>query len=198
MHSTYNSYIRVLPQNSQKINVERVHKRLFYLMRMWYRNVFRDFACLKMVFDTYRGLFVNEKKLKELIEQYEGSTPLWYLNQICFAFEHAFQFRLLHYSEDTNYATFGLLYHGYPNLFLRERMGWIIGHLPGYHSSWPLDFLIKFSLGFYRQYDYLKVLKVGLEPKTHISLYSDKMRQVLLRARKKRELKSKSRKLDKT
>ena len=57
-------------------------------------------------------------------------------------------------------------------------MGWMTGHLPGYSGSWPLDFLVKFSLGFYRQYDYLKVLNVGLEPKTHISLYSDKIRQV--------------------
>lgn len=198
LHFAYNRYIRVLPRKAQKINVERLHKRLFYLMRMWYGNVFGDFACLKMVFDTYRPLFVSEEKLKELIEQYEGSPPLWYLNQICFAFEQAFQFHLLHYSEDTNYTTFGFLYHGYPNLFLRERMGWTTGHLPGYSSSWPLDFLIKFSLGFYSQYDYLKALNVGLEPKTHTSLYSDKMRQVLLRARKKGELKRKGRKLDKT
>lgn len=178
---TYVSYIRVLLPKAKKMNVERVHKHLFYLMRMWHWSVFGDFACFKMVFDTYRPLFVNEKKLKELIEQYEGSTPLWYLNQICFAFELAFQYHLLHYSEDKNYTTFGLLYHGYPS-FLRERMGWIAGHLPGHSGSWPLDFLIKFSLGLYRQYDYLKVLNVGLEPKTHISLYSDKTRQVLLRA----------------
>ena len=62
-------------------------------------------------------------------------------------------------------------------------MGWIARHLPGYSAgSWPLDFLIRFSLGLYRQNDYIKVLSVGLEPKTHISLYSDKTRQVLLRA----------------
>ena len=177
----YTRYTRALPPKAQKINLERVHKRLFYLMRMWYGNVFGDFACFKMVFDTYRPLFVNETKLKELIEQYERSTPLWYLNQICFAFEQAFQFHLLRYSEDKRYIIFGLLYHGYPS-FLRERMGWIAGRLPGYSGSWPLDFLIKFSLGLYRQYDYLKVINVGLEPKTHISLYSDKTRGVLLRA----------------
>lgn len=177
----YNRYARFLPLKAQKINVERAHKSLFYLMRMWYENVFGDFACYKMVFNTYRPLFVNERKLKELIEQYEGSTPLWYLKQISFAFELTFQFHLLHYLEDANYTTFGLLYYEYPSC-LRKRMGWMVGHLPGYSGSWPLDFLVKFSLGYYRQYDYLKVLNVGLEPKTHISLYSDKMRQVFRRA----------------
>lgn len=78
-------------------------------------------------------------------------------------------------------------------------MGWMAGHLPGHSGSWPLDFLVKFSLGFYRQYDYLKVLNVGLEPKTHISLYSDKMRQVIRRAvEEKKELKREGRKRNKT
>ena len=175
--STFARYVKFLPLKAQKMNVERAHKSLFYLMRMWYENVFGDFACYKMVFNTYGPLFVNERKLKELIKQYEGSTPLWYLNQICFAFEITFQFHILHYLQDANYTTFAVLYHKYPS-FLRERMGWSVGHLPSRSGSWPLDFLLKFSLGFYRQYDYLKVLNVGLEPKTHISLYSDKMRRV--------------------
>ena len=184
--STYNKYTKMLLLKAQNMNMERAQKRLFYLMRMWYENVFGNFACFKMVFNTYRPYFLDESRTKELIEQYEGSTPLWYLNQICFAFEHAFQFHLLHYLEDANYTTFGLFYHEYPS-FLRERMGWIVGHLSGYSGSWPLDFLVKFSLGFFRQYDYLKVLNVGLEPKTHISLYSDKMTQVFRRAMEKRK-----------
>ena len=178
---TYNRYTRVLHRKAQKMNVERAQKRLFYLMRMWHKNVFGQFACFKMVFNTFGPYFVDERRSTELIEQYKGSTPLWYLNQICFAFEHAFQFHLLYYLEDANYTTFGLLYHEYPS-FLRERMGWMVGHLPSNSRSWPFDFLVKFSLGFYRQYDYLKVLNVGLEPKTHISLYSDKVRQVFRRA----------------
>ena len=199
LFSTYMRYWKVLPRKAKKIKVERAQKILFYLMRMWYENVFGDFACFKMVFYTYRPLFANERKLKELIELYEGSIPLWYLNQICFAFEFTFQFHLLHYLQDADYTTFGLLYHEYPS-FLRERMGWNVGHLPGYSGSWPLDFLVKFLLGFYRQYDYLKVLNVGLEPKTHISLYSDKMRQAFHRRqwRGKKELNRKSRKLGKT
>jgi len=197
LFSTYNRYRKVLPRKSLKINVERAHKRLFYLMRMWHENVFENFACFKTVFNTYGPHFVDQRRWKQLIEQYEGSTPLWYLNQICFAFEHAFQLHLLHYLQDANYTTFGMLYNEYPR-FLRERMGWMADRLPGYSGSWPLDFLVKFSLGFYSHYDYLKVLNVGLEPNTHIPLYSDKTRQVLLRAMEKMELKRKSRKRDKT
>ena len=203
LFSALNRYIRVQFLKAQEMNVdwqERAQKRLFYLMRMWHENVFGDFACFKTVFNTFGPYFLDDRGSKELIEQYEGSTPLWYLTQICFAFEHAFQFHFLHYKEDANYTTFGLLHHEHPS-FLKERMGWMVGHLPGYSGSWPLDFLVKFSLGFYRQYDYLKVLNVGLEPKTHISLYSDKMRQVFRRARQRRrekELKRKGRNLDKT
>ena len=181
LFSTYSRYVRVLARKAQKMKLERAQKLLFYLMRMWYENVFGDFACLKTVFNTYGPYFVDERRSKELIEQYEGSTPIWYLHHISFAFEHAFQFHLLHYLEDANYTTFGVLYQKYPG-FLREQMGWMVGHLPGYSGSWPLDFLVKFSLGFYRQYDYLKILNVGLEPKTHISLYSDKTRQAFRRA----------------
>ena len=179
--STHSRYIKVVPRKALKINVERAHKRLFYLMRMWHENVFENFACFKTVFNTYGPYFVDQRRSKQLIEQYEGSTPLWYLNQICFAFEHAFQIHLRHYLQDANYTTFAWLYHKYPS-FLRERMGWMADHLPGYSGSWPLDFLVKVSLGFYGHYDYLKVLNVGLEPKTHIPLYSDKMRQVFRRA----------------
>ena len=74
LHLKYNRYNRVLPREVQKINLERVHKSLFYLMRMWYGNVFGDFACFKMVFDTYRPLFVNEKKLKKVsVNDFFGS-----------------------------------------------------------------------------------------------------------------------------
>ena len=185
LFSTYNRYMRRVPLKAQKVNVERAQKRLFYLMRMWYENIFGNFACFKTVFNTYGPYFEDERRSKELIEQYEGSTPLWHLNQICFAFEQVFHFHKLHYLKDANYTALRLLYHEYPS-FLRERMGWTVDHLPGYSGSWPLDFLVKFSLGFYRQYDYLKVLNIGLEPKTHISLYSDKMRQLFHRAMERR------------
>lgn len=189
LHETYNRYIRLLPPKARKANLYMVEKSLFYLMRMWHENVFRDFACVKMIFNTYRAYFVDERKSKLLIEQYEGSTPLWYLNQVCFRFEHAFQLYLLHHSQGGSNIELRTLYHKYSN-FINERLGWPVDHLSGYPGSWPFEFLVKFSLGFYRQYDYLKVLNVGLEPKTYISLYADKVRQIFLKVREKLERKA--------
>jgi len=185
LFSTYKRYVRFLPPKAQKINLERAQTSLFYLMRMWYEKVFGDFACFKMVFNTYRPLFVDKKKLQKFIEQYEGSTPLWYLNQICFRFGQTFQLHIQHYLMDVTFIELTVLYHGYPN-FIRERMEWSVDQ-SRHHDSWPLEFVVKSSLGFYRQYDYLKLLNVGLEPKTHISLYSDKMKQFFVTQRTKLE-----------
>ena len=56
-----------------------------------------------------------------------------------------------------------------------------------YIESWPLEFVVKLSLGYYREYDYLKVLNVALEPKTYISLNSDKIKKLFVTERKKLE-----------
>ena len=186
LFSTYNRYIRfILPLKAHKLNLERTQTSLFYLMRMWYERVFGDFACFKMVFNTYRPVFVDTKKLQKLIEQYEGSTPLWYLNQICFRFQQTFKLHMPHYLKDLSFIELAALYHGYPN-FIRERMEWSLDQ-SRYNESWPLEFVVMSSLGYYRQYDYLKVLNVALEPKTYISLYSDKIKQLFVTKRKKLE-----------
>ncbi len=184
LFTAYNRYTRLLTPKARKVNLGRVQESLFYLMRMWQENVFGTFACLKTIFNTYRPYFVDERTSKLLIEQYEGSTPLWYLNGICFKFEHAFKFHVQSYQLDVTYVELKTLYYQYSN-FINERMGWPVDHLGGISNPWPLDFLVKFALGFYRQYDYLKILNVGLEPKTHISLYSDKVRQIFFKAREK-------------
>ena len=49
-------------------------------------------------------------------------------------------------------------------------MGWTVDQ----KESWPLDFLFKFSLGLYHQYEYLKILSVGLEQGTRLALHSEK------------------------
>ena len=160
-----------------EFKLSTVNLGLFYLMRMWHKEVFEQFACFKMIFEIYRPFFLDESKCEELIRLYEDSTPIWYLNNICFRLEHVFQFYLLHYSNNADYAELRTFFHKYP-IFVKERMGWTVNQLSGHSGSWPLEFLVKFSLGSYRQYDYLKVLNVGLEPKTHISLYPDKLREI--------------------
>ena len=183
LFSKYKRYVRILPPKAQKLNLERAQTRLFYLMRMWYKKVFGDFACFKKVFNTYRPYFGDKKKVLKLFEQYEDSTPLWYLDQICFHCRETFKLLILHYLEDVTFIELPLLYHGYPN-FIRERMEWSLDQ-SRHNESWPLEFVVKSALGYYRQYDYLKVLNIGLELKTHISLYSDKIKQVFATARKK-------------
>lgn len=52
-------------------------------------------------------------------------------------------------------------------------MGWTDDQRNTDYGSWPLDYIVKFSLGLYRHYDYLKVLSVGLEPRTYMGPFSD-------------------------
>ena len=158
---------------------------LFYLMRIWHNEVFQHFPCIKIVLNKYRPIFLDDKQLKQLTVQYQQSAPIWYLGLICFSFEVAFLNYVIHYSSNTSYNEFAQLYHKFPD-FIRERMGWTVDQLSLQNGSWPFDFLVKFSLGLYRQYDYLKVLNVGLEPGTHIRLYSDKkLTEIMRRVREK-------------
>ena len=49
--------------------------------------------------------------------------------------------------------------------------------------EWPLEFFLRRSLGFFRRYDYLKTLHIGIEPRTYVHLYPDKIRQLMNRDR---------------
>lgn len=55
-------------------------------------------------------------------------------------------------------------------------------------GSWPLDFIIKFSLGLYHEYDYLKVLNVGLELITYIEPYSNELSETVAKFLKLKEM----------
>ena len=159
-----------LPTSSYKSVSKKTATRLFYLMRMWQKEVFQHFACIKAVFKTCEPILFDSKLLKQWIRQYEESTPLWYLDHICLSLKLTFSRYLLHHLSNNVYSEFHIFSHKFPD-FVRERMGWNVSHIG--HNPWPFDFLVKFSLGLYSQYDYLKVLNVGLEPKTHIAIHSD-------------------------
>ena len=178
--SVFNQHIKSLsPFNQWNLDMllGKAQIGLFYLKRKWHDEVFKHYACIKMVFGKYHPYFINEKRSKALIKQYEESTPLWLFNSACFQFGFTFQAHIQHYSLDTDYIIFKKLYREYPN-FVRERMEWTEDVIM--YNSWPLEFLFKFSLGLYRKYFYIKVLNVGLEPKTYISLHSDKRKELLL------------------
>ena len=147
--------------------------KLFYLMRLWHQEVFQHFTCVRTLVFRYGAFFLNKNRLAQLIAQYEESNPSGYLNQICVSLESVFLYYVLsHRLKKSSHTEYEIFYYKFPN-FLRERMGWTDNQLPTDDGSWPLDFIIKFSLGLYRHYDYLKVFNVGLEPKTYIGPFSD-------------------------
>ncbi|XP_068750560.1 uncharacterized protein [Montipora capricornis] len=158
--------------------------KLYYLMRMWHKEVFENFACIKMVSGTYRPYFVDDRQLRRLIARYEKSIPIWYLGYICSSFETAFHFRHLYFLRNNTNVEFAMLYHNYPP-FINGRLKWPVDQLGFQIGSWPFEFLVKVSLGLYQKYDYLNVLNVGLEPKTRVALLSDKMGQILQQVRER-------------
>ncbi|XP_022807979.1 uncharacterized protein LOC111344986 [Stylophora pistillata] len=174
--STFNRHKKSLRLFNQWNLDIRLERGLFFLMRMWHEEVFRHYSCIKIVFDRYQPYFINERISKLLIKRYEESTPLKFFNIACFLFEITFKAHILHYTLDIEYVPFRGLHHKYPN-FVRQRMGWTEDVIT--YNSWPLEFLFKFPLGMYREYYYVKVLNVGLEPKTYISLHSEKHEQLL-------------------
>ena len=51
-------------------------------------------------------------------------------------------------------------------------MGWQTSSqaIRTFFEHWPAEFIIKFTLGMYRQYDHLKILDVGLKPGSRVSI----------------------------
>ena len=150
---------------------------LFYLMRWWHLRMFQEFGCPKSVLDKYRPFLLDEKRLTQLITTFMGSTLDWSLEVTCSLIEFVFD----------NYLSSDLCSNGiidinyvirntYPD-FIRNRMGWTVDQT----ESWPLEFLFKFSLGLCHQYEYLKMLSVGLEEGTRLALHSEIFEQELRR-----------------
>ena len=166
--------IMMLPSKDVEMNI--IYKRLFGWI-LWHHEVFQHFACIKIVVDRYGRFFFDDNHLKRLIAQYEESTPTWMLTTVCFSLQNTFMTYLLRYLSKINYTEFTTLYHEYPE-FIKKRMGWTtVQQFGDINNSWPFDFLVKFTLGLYRQYEYLKILNVGLEPGTHVVLPSKRIKQ---------------------
>ena len=169
------------PKVPLEIKLYHINSVLYHLMMMWHKEVFQHFACYKINFDIYRTFFHDDRKSEQLIERYENSIPFWYLENICSWLQLGFVFHYFHHSTNANYLEFNV-YYSEPPSFARERMGWTVDDESNSYL-WPLEFLVKFSFDLYRKYDYFKVLNVGLEPKTRISLLTDKLRKILLASR---------------
>ena len=128
-------------------------KQLLILMKIRHTEVFRSFACLKSLFSRLKSVFhFDARPVTSIVREYEKSPPVKiYLRFICGSLTLIFE----------QYISSQLpVPEGEKELF--SRFGSTILELP-----------LKGSLGFFRKYDYLKTLRVGLKPGTkffHISL----------------------------
>ena len=159
-----NEFMRVslwLKKLTSSANSSELELRLFYLTRMWYQEVFVLLPCYKRAFPKYRQYFEDGRKLKLLIEQYEDSRQLWHLGNICVEVINSKFFQNFFLSYNDNYSSRGNKNRNYPD-FIREQMGWrnMRERLNILSIYWPIEFVIKITLGLYPQYDYLKILNV--------------------------------------
>ena len=143
---------------------------LFYLMRWWHLRMFQDFGCFKSVLDKYRPFLLDERKMTQVITTFTRSHLDWSLEVTCSFIKIVFHAYLSSdLCSDGIIDINSVLRNQYPD-FTRNRMGWTVDQT----ESWPLEFLFKFSLGLYHQYEYLKILSVGLEQGTRLALHSEK------------------------
>ena len=188
--SNFNSLQRsavMVSESNYRLLLMRTPVKLFYFMRSWHQEVFQRFSCVKTLVFRYRTFFLNENRLAQLIAQYEESTPSRELKRICFSLQHVFQFYILSHLTKSSYTKYGIFYHRFP-AFVTKRMGWVDGQLSTDSGSWPLPFIIKFSLGLYPEYDYLKVLNVGLELITYIEPYTNELSETVAKFLKLKEM----------
>ena len=146
-HITKNENLEIL----SKVQRTWFQKQLLILMKIRHTEVFRAFACLKSLSSRLKSVFhFDERPVTSIVRQYEKCPPVnSYLSFICDSLAMIF--------EDYTYISSQL---PVPNgeKYLFRRLG----------ST--LELLLKRSLGFFRKYDYLKTLQVGIKPGTQVSV----------------------------
>ena len=145
--------------------------KLFYMIRAFHEERFVLLPCYKMAFSKYRPYFVDKIKIQTLIKKYEDSMLLNQLSRVCTVVTLSKFFRTFWPIFYNKYYSGEIRDQNYPD-FIRERMGWQTSSqgIRTFFKHWPAEFIIKFTLGMYRQYDYLKILDVGLKPGSRVSI----------------------------
>ena len=162
-------------------------KELLILMKMRHTEVFRAFACLKSLSSRLKPVYhLDARPLTDGVRQYEKNALVDnYLNLICDSLQYIFE----------GYISFRISRQQPSEFRLREseffsRSGFFNGPVNISRQTsptgsnpiaWPLEFFLRRSLGFFRRYDYLKTLHIGIEPRTYVHLYPDKIRQLMNR-----------------
>ena len=160
-------------------------KELLILMKMRHTEVFRAFACLKSLSSRLKPVYhLDARSATYSVRQYEKNPPVDnYLNSICDSLQYVFE----------SYISFRISSQEPSEFRLREneffsRSGFFNGPVKVSRQAsvfgsnpieWPLEFFLRRSLGFFRRYDYLKTLHIGIEPRTYVHLYPDKIRQLM-------------------
>ena len=171
-----------------KIQRNWFQKELLDLMKMRHTEVFRMFPCAKSLFDRFKPLFrLNDDVTRHYIREYEKSGPDNYLNLICQNLRFIFQYYSSHRERNQQPSEYRLREYelfSRPD-FVGERMkiSKYFRHPGRFIIEWPQEFFLKRSLGFYRRYDYLKTLHIGIEPRTYVHLYPDNIRNLVERGK---------------
>ena len=162
-------------------------RELLILMKMRHTEVFRAFACLKSLSSRLKPVYhLDARSVTYSVRQYEKNPPVDnYLNSICDSLQYIVE----------SYISFRISSQEPSEFRLREneffsRSGFFNGPVKVSRQDsvfgsnpieWPLEFFMRRSLGFFRRYDYLKTLHIGIEPRTYVHLYPDKIRQLMNR-----------------
>ena len=163
-------------------------KELLDLMKMRHTEVFRMFPCAKSLFDRFKPLFrLNDNVTRHYIREYEKSGPDNYLNLICQNLRFIFQSYSSYRERNQQPSEYRLREYelfSRPD-FVGERMkiSKYSRHPGRFIIEWPQEFFLKRALGFYRRYDYLKTLHIGIEPRTYVHLYPDNIRNLVERGK---------------
>ena len=171
-----------------KIQRNWFQEELLDLMKMRHTEVFRMFPCAKSLFDRFKPLFrLNDDVTRHYIREYEKSGPDNYLNLICQNLRFIFQYYSSHQKRNQQPSEYRLREYelfSRPG-FVSERMkiSKYCVHPGRFIIQWPLEFFLTRSLGFYRRYDYLKTLHIGIEPRTYVHLYPDNVRHLIERGK---------------
>ena len=171
-----------------KIQRSWFQKELLDLMKMRHTEVFRMFPCAKSLFDRFKPLFrLNDDVTRHYIREYEKSGPGNYLDLICQNLRFVFQYYSSYRERNQQPSEYRLREYelfSRPD-FVEERMkiSKYFLHPGRFIITWPLEFFLKRSLGFYRRYDYLKTLHIGIEPRTYVHLYPDNIRNLVERGK---------------
>ena len=140
------------------------------IYQMWRKEMhFKD--CIEQWLHESWCLVSDKAKLRSMFRVYLDASRQMYALNICSAFYTATKNDLLWFPIRIMLNPM----HSVSN-FVRSRIRLNYFDL---NATWPLDFLVKLTVGEFAHLNYLKVLSVGIESKSKVQLYSDEIRQML-------------------